>query len=75
MPSTNELNELVVIYSARSPGPGKGARPVLDRSQVLTVQPAEEGVSLKNRLGSQRAHQDGLAAQKVVHGARIQHPI
>ena len=54
---------------------GKGARPVLGGAEVLTLQPAEEIVSLEDRLGSQSAQQDGLTAQEVVHGARIEHPI
>lgn len=48
---------------------------MLGGAQVLTLQPAEEIVGLEDRLGSQCAHQDGLTAQKVVHGAGIEHPI
>lgn len=51
---------------AESPGLPKGSAPC---SQVLTVQPTEESVRLEDRPGAQRAHQDGLAAQEVVHGA------
>lgn len=54
---------------------GKGARPALCGAQVLTLQPAEESVSLEDRLGPQCADQDGLTAQEVVHGARVEHPI
>lgn len=54
---------------------GMGARPVLGGAEVLTLQPAEETVRLEDRLGSQSAQQDGLTAQEVVHGARIEHPI
>lgn len=62
--------------SRARPGPrARGrARPVLG-ARVLTLQPAEEIVGLEDGLGSQRADQDGLAAQEVVHGARIEHPI
>lgn len=54
---------------------GKGAGPALAVARVLTLQPAEEIVGLEDRQGSQRAHQDGLTAQEVVHGARIQHAV
>lgn len=54
---------------------GKGARPALCGAQVLTLQPAEESVGLEDRLGPQCADQDGLTAQEVVHGARVEHPI
>lgn len=65
MPSTNESRR----------DSGQGARPVLAGAQVLTLQPAEEIVGLEDRLGSQRAHQDGLTAQEVVHGARIERSV
>lgn len=54
---------------------GKGAGPVLGGAEILTLQPAEEIVSLEDRLGSQSAQQDGLTAQEVVHGAGKEHPI
>lgn len=59
---------------ASSPAPGK-ARPALSGARPLTLQPAEESVGLEDRLGSQRADQDGLAAQEVVHGARVECPV
>ena len=70
-----ELSELTAVHSARSPGLGEGGQTCAGRAQVLTLQPAEEIVCLEDRLGSQCAHQDGLTAQEVVHGAGIEHPI
>lgn len=48
---------------------------MLGGAEILTLQPAEEIVSLEDRRGSQSAQQDGLTAQEVVHGAGKEHPI
>lgn len=55
-------------------GSRKG-QPALGGARELTLQPAEESVGLEDGLGSQSADQDGLAAQEVVHGARVERPV
>lgn len=65
---------LRVERAASSPAPGR-ARSALGGAPALTLQPEEESVGLEDGLGSQRADQDGLVAQEVVHSARVERPV